>query len=178
MRNIDINILPQEFRAKPMVDGKTFALIVLIVLLGFGCFYFVQAKMSAQNEIADLEASIATVQQQTTALTTNKEANELIGYINQLKASQQSHVSFVASKVLWGDALEDVYGLVPKGVSIATITQKGNGLEIKGTASDYTDVAEFGRALNNDSKFSLVGLPAFSPTGFTLTISAKAGGGQ
>lgn len=177
MRNIDINILPQEFRAKPMVDGKTFALIVLIVLLGFGCFYFVQAKMSAQNEIADLEASIATMQQQTTALTTNKEAQSLISSINQLKASQQSHASFVASKVLWGDALEDVYGLVPKGVSIATITQKGNGLDIKGTASDYTDVAEFGRTLNNDTRFALAGLPSFKDGGFTLAISAKAGGG-
>lgn len=178
MRNIDINILPQEFRAKPMVDGRTFALIVLVVLLGFGCFYFVQAKMSAQNEIADLEASIATVQQQTTALTTNKEAQSLTSSISQLKASQQSHVSFVASKVLWGDALQAVYELEPKGVSITAITQKGNSLEIKGTASTYTEVAEFGRALNNDSKFSLVGLPAFSPTGFTLNISAKAGGGQ
>jgi len=178
MRNIDINILPQEFRAKPLVDSRTFALIVLVVLLGCGCFYFVQAKMSAQNEIADLEDSIATMQQQTTALSTNQEAQSLIKSINDLKASQQSHASFVASKVLWGDALQGVYKLVPKGVSIATITQKGNGLEIKGTASTYTEVAEFGRTLSNDARFALAGLPSFSSTGFTLTISAAAGGGQ
>jgi len=176
MKNIDINILPQEFRAKPLVDSRTFALIVLVVLLGFGCFYFVQAKMSAQNEIATLEDSIATMQQQTTALTTNQEAQNLIKSINDLKTSQQHFTSFVASKVLWGYALEDVYGLVPKGVSITAITQKGNSMEIKGTASDYTDVAEFGRALNNDAKFSLTGLPAFSDLSFTLSISVVAGG--
>jgi Tfp pilus assembly protein PilN len=178
MRNIDINILPQEFRAKPLVDGKTFALIVLVVLLGFGCFYFVQAKMSAQDEIANLETSVATMNQQATALSTNQEAQGLITSINQLKTSKQDHTSFVASKVLWGDAIEKIYKLVPRGVSISTITQKGNSLEIKGTAPDYTDVADFGRALNNDAKFNLVGLPAFNASGFTLNVSVAAGGGQ
>jgi Tfp pilus assembly protein PilN len=177
MRNIDINILPQEFRAKPLVDGRTFALIVLIVLLAFGCVYFIMGKSSVQNEIADLEASITTMKQQTTALSSNKEAQSLISSINQLKASQQSHASFVASKVFWGDALQAVYKLVPKGVSIATITQKGNSLEIKGTASTYTEVAEFGRTLNNDARFTLAGLPSFKDGTFTLTINAKAGGG-
>jgi Tfp pilus assembly protein PilN len=177
MRNIDINILPQEFRAKPLVDGRTFALIVLVVLLGFGCFYFVQAKMSAQNEIADLEDSIATMQQQTTALSTNQEAQSLINSINLLKTSKQNQTSFVASKVLWGDALQAVYKLIPKGVSVESIAQKGNGLEIKGTASSYTEVAEFGRTLSNDARFGLAGLPSFKDGGFTLNISAKAGGG-
>jgi Tfp pilus assembly protein PilN len=178
MRSIEINILPQELRAKPLIDAKTFALIALAVLLAFGCVYFIMAKSSVQSEIADLEDSIAAMQQQTTALSTNPEAQSLINSISQLKTSQQHHAAFVASKVLWGDAMEAVYGLVPRGLRVESMVQKGNGLEIKGVASSYSEVSEFGRALNNDSRFTLAGLPAFKEGGFTVTVNAKAGGGS
>lgn len=178
MRSVEINILPRELRAKPLIDTKTFVLIALAVLLAFGCVYFIMAKSSVQGEIADIEDSIAAMQQQTTALSTNPEAQSLISSISQLKTSQQHHASFVASKVLWGDAMEAAYSLVPRGVRIDSIVQKGNSLEIKGVASNYGEVAEFGRALNNNSRFTLAGLPAFKEGGFTLNVNVKAGGGS
>ena len=178
MKSIEINILPQELRAKPLIDTKTFALIALAVLLAFGCVYFIMAKSTVQGEISDIEDSIAAMQQQTTALSTNPEAQSLIGSISQLKTSQNHHATFVAGKVLWGNAMETAYDLVPRGVRIDSIVQKGNTLEIKGAASNYGEVAEFGRALNNDARFTLAGLPAFKEGTFTLTVSVKAGGGS
>ncbi len=177
MKSVEINILPQELRAKPLIDGKTFALIALAVLLAFGCVYFIMAESRVQSEIAELEDSIAAMQQQTTALSSNPEAQSLISSISQLKTAQQHHAAFVASKVLWGDAMEAVYSLVPRGVRIESMVQKGNGLEIKGIASSYREVAEFGRALNNDRRFTLASLPAFKDGTFTLTVNVKAGGG-
>jgi len=176
--NIDINLIPKELRIKPLVDGKTFAAIVVILLLGFGCFYFFNARSDSQAEIANLGSQIKTTQQQTATLSSNPEALNLISSINQLKAAKQGYEAFAASRVMWGNALAGVYSLVPMGVDITTITQKGNALEIKGTASSYTDVSDYGRALDNDPRFTLAGLPSFAKESFSLTISVATGGGR
>ncbi len=74
----------------------------------------------------------------------------LINSINQLKATKQSYDAFVASRVLVGNALYRVYSLVPVGVSISSIAERGNTLVITGSAPSYTDASDYGRALNND----------------------------
>jgi Tfp pilus assembly protein PilN len=177
--NIDINILPAELRPKALIDTKTFALVVVILLLGFGCFYLFNAKSDSQAEIANLSSQIETIQQQTATLSSNPEAVQLISSINQLKAAKQGYEALVASRVMWGNALDGVYSLVPTGVNIASITQTGsNALVIAGSASSYTDVADYGRALDNDPRFFLVGLPSFSDGTFSLTISVTPGGGR
>ena len=176
--NIDINLIPKELRIKPLVDGKTFAAIVVILLLGFGCFYFFNARSDSQAEIANLGSQIKTTQQQTATLSSNPEALNLISSISQLKAAKQGYEAFAASRVMWGNALAGVYSLVPMGVSIATITQTGNALVIAGTASSYTDVSDYGRALDNDPRFTLAGLPSFAKESFSLTISVATGGGR
>ena len=176
--NIDINILPAALRPKPLIDTKTFALIVVILLLGFGCFYFANAKSDSQAEIASLGSQIKTIQQQTATLSSNPEAVNLISSINQLKAAKQGYEAFAAARVMWGNALDGVYSLVPVGVDITTITQTGNALVIAGGASSYTDVSDYGRALDNDPRFSLAGLPSFGKGAFSLTISVAPGGGR
>jgi Tfp pilus assembly protein PilN len=176
--NIDINILPAELRPKALIDTRTFALIVVILLLGVGCFYFAYAKSDSQSEIANMSSQIKTAQQQTTALSNNPVAVNLISSINQLKATKQGYEAFAASRVMLGNALYDVYDLVPTGVNIASIAQSGNVLVIKGAATSYTDVSDYGRALDNDSRFALAGLPSFSDGSFSLTITVATGGAR
>ena len=176
--NIGINILPREMRAKPMLDTPTFALIVIILLLAFGSFYYYYAKSSSQNDIANMESEIATAQQQTTALSSDPQALSLINSINQLKAAKLSYTAFTTSRMLLGYSLVGVYALTPVGVDIGTITQSGSALVIKGAASSYTEVSDYGRALNNDPRFTLLGLPSFSNGLFSLTVNVAPGGGQ
>lgn len=177
--NIDINILPAELRPKALIDTKTFALIVVILLLGVGCFYFFHAKTDSQANIASLQTQTKTMQQQTAALSSNQDALKLISSINQLKAAKQSYDAFVASRVLVGNALDGVYSLTPMSVDVGSITQQGgNILIIAGSAPSYTDASDYGRALNNDPRFTLVGLPSFSDGTFSLTISVAPGGGR
>jgi Tfp pilus assembly protein PilN len=176
--NIDINILPAELRPKALIDTKTFALIVVILLLGVGCFYFYHAKSNSQADSANLQTQTRTMQQQTAALSSNPEALQLISSINQLKATKQSYDAFVASRVLVGNALSRVYSLVPVGVSVDSINQRGsNILVITGRAPSYTDASDYGRALNNAPGFTLVELPSFSDGTFSLTVSVAPGGG-
>jgi len=177
--NIDINILPAELRPKALIDTKTFALIVVILLLGVGCFYFAHGKSNSQADMANMQTQIATMQQQTSALKSNPDALKLINEINQLKAAKQSYEAFVASRMLLGNALYRVYYLVPAFVSINDITQSGSDtLVITGSAPSYTDVSDYGRALNNDPGFTLMGLPSLNSDGtFSLTVRNGAPGG-
>jgi Tfp pilus assembly protein PilN len=174
--NIGINILPKELRAKPFMDTTTFALIVVILLLAFGSFYFYHDKSSSQSDTANMQSQITNMKQQTTALSTNPEALNLISSIQQLTAAQQSYSAFIASKVLLGNAFVGVYALVPVTIDISSIAQNGNNLVIKGTADSFTDVSDYARALDNDPRFTLLGLPTFSGGSFTLTVSVASGG--
>ncbi len=177
--NIDINLLPEEVRPKPLIDTRAFGLIVLILMLAFACVYVYMMKSDAQNDIDTMETSIATMNQEIASLSSNAEAVQLIKTNQDLAAAKQHYETFVAGKILWGDALEGVYGLRPKGVSISKITQDGNTLKVEGTADSYTEVSSFARALHNDHRFTLSGLPTL--TGgekYTLVVSVAPGGAQ
>lgn len=174
--NIDINLIPEELRIKPMIDSRTFAAIVVVLLLAFGSFYFYSVKSDSQAEIANLQSRIKAAQQQTASLSGNAEANQLINSISQLKVSKQGYDAFNKGRLAVGNSLEGVYALVPMGVDIVSIVQKGNTLVIAGTAQSYTYAATFGRALDNDPRFTLAGLPSFKQGSFSLTISVATGG--
>lgn len=177
--NIDINILPEELRPKPLIDTKTVALIVVILLLGFGCYHYYQAKSNSQAEITRMQSEIITTQQQATALSSNPDAVKLIDSITQLRAAKKSYDAFVASQVLLGNALDEVYSLSPVWVGINSVTQSGSTLTIKGTASSYTDLSGYVSALDNDPMFTVAGLPSYSSDGsFSVTVSVAPGGGR
>jgi Tfp pilus assembly protein PilN len=154
--NIDINILPEELRPKPFIDTKTVGLIVVILLLCFGCYHFYQAKSNSQADITKMQGQIKTTQQQITSLSSNPDAKKLITSINQLKAAKQSYDAFVASRVLVGNALDGVYTLALGRVNIVSITQSSSSLLIKGSATSYNAVSSYVSALENDPRFSVV----------------------
>jgi Tfp pilus assembly protein PilN len=177
--NIDINILPAELRPKPLIDTKTVVLIVFILLLGFGCYYFFQAKSDSQAEVTKMQSEIKTTQQQIDALKNDPDVKTLVNSITQLKAAKQSYDAFVASRVLLGNALDGVYSLAQGRVNISSIAQSGSTLLVKGTASTYTNLSGYASALDNDLRFSVAGLPVFnSDKSFSLTISVELGGGR
>lgn len=175
---VDINLIPEELRIKPLIDGKSIAAIVAVLILAFGCYYFYNVKSDNQAAITNLRSQITATQQQTAAVSGNAEALQLINSINQLKASQQAYDAFKNKRVLMGYALADVYSLIPLGVEVSSITQTGNTLAIVGSAQSYTYASDFGRALDNDPRFTLLGLPSFSNGGFSLSISVATGGAR
>ena len=179
--NIDINILPKEMRAKPLVDARTVLLAVLVVALAYGIYFFYQAKSDAQDENAAIASTTAELEQQALALSTDPEAIQLTNSISQLRAAQQDYSTFMASLVGWGDALDRAYKLVPKGVTIASITQSGNGLVVKGSSTTipaWSGVNAFALALDGDAGFELQSIPTFTAGGFTLAITVAPGGGR
>lgn len=178
--NVEINLLPEEFRPRALVETRALLVIVLILALAVGCYLLYQAKSDAEAEIVDLEENIAAVNQQIDTIT--RDAQALTNSISKLNTVTKSYESFVDSKVTWGDALARVQSDKPSGVTLRELTQKGNTLEIQGTAagspSSYSEVTSYGRALDRDTKFTLAGWPTLTSVTFSLTIEVAPGGGR
>jgi Tfp pilus assembly protein PilN len=173
--NIDINLLPEELRPRPAVEKRTLFLILLILALAGGCYLLFDAKSNAEAEMADLEKSIDQVNQQINDI--RQQGQALKSSVDRLDTLTKSYESFVASRILWGNALERVQSLKPTGVEIGELTQQGNTLLIGGTSSGYSTIAGYGRSLDRDTKFILFGWPKLNSATFSLTVSVAPGGG-
>ncbi len=173
--NIDINLLPEELRPRPPVETRTLFVILLILALAGGCYLLFDAKSDAEAEMADLEESIDEVNQQINGI--RQEGQALKNSVDRLDTLTKSYESFVASRIIWGSALERVQSHKPTGVAITALTQQGNTLLIGGTSSGYSAVATYGRALDRDTKFDLLGLPTLRDATFSLTVGVTTGGG-
>jgi len=174
--NIEINLLPEELRPRPPIETRALLVIVLVLALAGGCYLSYQAKSDAEAEIADLENDIDAVNQQIDTIT--RDAQGLTSSISKLETVTKNYESFVASRVIWGDALERAYSHIPKPVTISALTQNGDTLEVAGTASTYSAVTSYGRALDRDTKFTLTGWPTLDSATFWLTIKVAPGGGR
>ncbi|TET14512.1 MAG: hypothetical protein E3J81_06555 [Dehalococcoidia bacterium] len=173
--NIDINLLPEELRPRPAVETRTLFVILLILALAGGCYLLFDAKSDAEAEMADLEESIDEVNQQINGI--RQEGQALKNSVDRLDTLTKSYESFVASRIIWGSALERVQSLKPTGVDISALTQQGNTLLIGGTSSGYSAVTSYGRALDRDTKFTLSGWPTLNSATFSLTVRVALGGG-
>jgi Tfp pilus assembly protein PilN len=177
--NIELNLLPEELRPKPPVENRTLLVGVLVVALIACCVFFFQAKGSADGEVADLEASIASVNRQIQTVSSNKDAVALKQSIEKLEAATTHYQTFVDSRVLWGRALAEVEDYVPQGIGLSQLTQKtATTLEVKGSASDYADVDSYFAVLDRDDTFAVPIGPTFTGGSFTLYVDVAAGGGQ
>jgi Tfp pilus assembly protein PilN len=181
--NIDINLLPKELRAKPLIDARTLALVVLVFALVIGCYFVYHARSSVQSENASIQSRTEAMVQEANSISSNSEAIQLSNSIRQLKAEQQEYSSYRASLVGWGDALTRVYGLVPGSVLIKSLAQTpatGNVLVVQGAAAEWSGVNDFVGRLDLDAGFKLQSLPTFDAASgsFTLAIVVAPGGGR
>ena len=174
--NIEINLLPEELRPRPPVETRTLLIVILVLALVAGCALLVQEKGSTNAAIDDIEKRIAAINQEIESVSSDPEAVALIRSIQSLKEVKHAYASFAASRISWGDALERVMAHVPTGVDISDITQSGSTLVMDGTASGYSAVASYGRALDRDSKLELAGIPSLTGAKYSVVVEVAPGG--
>jgi Tfp pilus assembly protein PilN len=176
--DIQINLLPEEFRPRPPVETRTLLLVFLIVGLLAGGAFLYMSKATAVSERIEIEERTAAVNAEAQAFSSDKEAAALTKSINALKAVEQSYDSFVGSRIHWGNSLDRIDELVPQGIDVNDVTQAGNSAVVSGVASNYSAVASYGRALDIDTRFTLAGVPSLSGSTFSLTVRVATGGGS
>ena len=180
--NIDINLLPEDLRPQPPIRARTLVMLVLIVALA-GSGYFLFDMMSnakaettvSEERIADFENTIDQIESELNSTSGNPQATALSAEVASKRTSRDHQSAFASSRIRWGSALESVYNYVPKGVALNSLTQAGNNLIVKGTASEFDDVTPFSQALDRDVKFRApVGVSYESPD-FSLNLTVETG---
>ena len=183
--DISINLLPRELRAKPFIDPKVLLLIILIGVLAGCCFYFYAMTNSAGNGTEQAKQNTAQYKKDTQTLTNNPELVSLKASIDAMtraidakNAANRHFDSYMASRVLWGDALARVYSYVPLGVTIKALAQSAgdpNSLVVTGTARNYGNLTTYAVQLTQDKRLTLASLPPLSAGTFTLTVGVAPG---
>ena len=161
--NMEINLLPNELKPKPLIKPQTLLVVVAVLILGFGCFYFYSDKAGTEADAADMQSQIDSIEQQITLLQTNKEAVDLKDKVaaktaekNKYDTMNSDYQTFTDARVEWGYVTSRIREYVPWGVSITAITQGGNDgklVTVRGTANNQQREADYVTELERDPLF-------------------------
>jgi Tfp pilus assembly protein PilN len=200
-KKIQLNLLPEELRPRPVIRPVTAILLIIVILLGVGTYGFYKGKSNTDNKVDKLKAQQATLEQQTTAALKNPEIARLQSLITQVQVQvdaqglpKQDYQSFMGSWVNWDQVLAQLYSLLPAGVSLDSVAEKaGNTLALEGTAPTTKAIFDYSLALEgNPEYFSSVSCPTVQTSEvevdnqgqktevevitFTLSLEVKSGG--
>lgn len=186
--NIEINLLPEELRPKPLIGTRTLILLVMVLALGYGCYQLYALKTNGEAEAANIESRIEVAQSEAIGLSSNPDVKDLTAYISEVKAEKaaletlvQDSETFAAAKIMWGDVIQRVSSRAPSGVTIDSIVQGENrSVEVSGVATSYERAATYATALENDEAFDGVPTREWDEVEgrFTLTVNIATGGGR
>ena len=174
--DLDINLLPEEYKSKPPLDARTFLMIIVILALIGAAFFLFQTKGGIDSEIEELNDSIAKLDNAINLAIENPEEEQLKSQISKLEKEKSYYETFVDSRILWGDNIETIYYAAPKEVTISSMRQNKKELTITGKTESYTDISGYAKTLSDMERYALVKMPTYSSGGsYTLIIEIEGG---
>jgi len=185
--NVEINLLPEEFKPKPLIQPPTLAILLVVLVLGFGCFHFYSVKADKEAQAAEIETNIESMQSQMMTLQSGslasglrEEVSALTNEKNQLDQMNSDYTLFTGSRVEWGYVIEKVEIRKPWGVYLTSIVQGGDGsvVTVTGTANNYERETAYVALLEMESKFSDVTTLSWQADSgvFSLSFNVESGG--
>jgi Tfp pilus assembly protein PilN len=186
--NIDINLLPDEVRPKPPISMRMMGLLVVVLVLGYGCYYFYDLKAGTQSETAEVESRIAAIEDQAANMSSNPEAKEVVAEITEykeaiaeLEAGATDYLRFAGTRVEWGEIVQRVSSRIVNGVTLDSIVEGKSGrVEVGGVASGYERAAAFAASIENDELFDNVHASEWNAEKgtFLLLVGVTLGGAE
>jgi Tfp pilus assembly protein PilN len=186
--DIDINLLPEEIRPKPLLNARMLLLLVVVGVLGFGCYYFYDLKAGTEADAAVAESRIEAVEDEASDLANNAEAKEIVAGISEakatlaeLEAATSDYVVFKDSRIGWGEVVDRVAIRLVGGITLESIVASGSDVvEVGGVASSYERAAAYASSLELDDSFDNVHTREWEGTvgRFLLSIDVVTGGAE
>ncbi len=187
---IDINLLPPEYRPRPMMMVLNVALIV-IVLAGVGMPYpWIMWKSNQNTWAAQLETQITQTQQQINDLITDPYIDQLLvdiaqaqQQVDQIAVMTGDYQEFQSLYPEWHDPLQTVLDVMPAGITIEFIGQDCSQIMVGGSATTFRAVVEYGFALQDCGVFSqvfgpqLMGMEGEEESLILFQFTLEVGGG-
>lgn len=186
--SIEINLIPEEFKPKPLIKTQTLLVLIVVLVLGFGCYYLYSGKAGDEAEASDLEKQITEIRGDITALENDPEVKALQAEVAELQAEKSKYTglntdyaTFTDSRIEWGYVMNSIRVNEPWGVDIESISQSGgdNKVTVSGTASNYDRVTVYVAQLETDERFSDVSTISWEAGSgsFSLSFNVVSGGG-
>jgi len=185
-KKIDLNLLPPQYLPRK-VSRLSIVLVILIVLMLCLPVLLVFLKADVNAESAALETKRDGLKAQLNDLhDIKREADALQVQIdtakNVLAAIEQDYQTFLQSRVLWSEIVEEIDDALPgKRVTLGTITQGGSTITLTGSATKDEYVYDYATALEEREYFSKIDLTSLNigeVVSFTMIVHLSGGGGQ
>ncbi len=182
---VNLNVLPEVYRPKPISLTKALVLLSIIVAVGL----LVPSVMLVQNAAADkalLQAQVNAannrLEQKQAEQQLQKEA--IAGLETEVAELEITRDAFTGvfrdfgryQEIVNGD-LEETIGTLPSSVDLSSITHASAELTISGVSPSETQILDYAEALRDSARFSQVIISTIVKTedgmSFTLTLRAR-----
>ncbi len=180
----NFNLIPSEYQ-KPTVSGRRLGLRLLLFVVIVAEILYIQkfyweklnleaANTSTQQQIQKLEEKVNIVNS-ATALEQERQGLEQEGQTLKTDWGQ-----LLATQADWPRVLTALFQSQPQDIQLSSVMQDGDRLNIAGTASSYTALVEYRRALLTYPALvqiiSMQSSKGESTISFSMGIRLKIGG--
>jgi len=158
---LDINLLPPDYRPRPLFSWAGLAVIVVFLILLALVFPLFDLQARAGEALATRQARLDVLTGEEKGLLAHEPtASDLRSRLEtegkKLKELEEDYKTFQQEKVDWPLVLETLVARLPRptGMAFLSFTQKDPDLEVTGTATDSQQVVSYVRQLSQGGLFS------------------------
>lgn len=163
---VDVNILPQHYRPRPLpIKGALLVSLLLALFLGLLPLYGLREDVRAEALRLDAEGSRTgrQLQQARLSLNTAKKLEETTRETQGVAESVERDKHAIATRDAGlSRGLNTIVGSLPPGVRLSTIGQTGGQLSVEGKADDEAQLIAYALALGKSGHFSAVSISSLN----------------
>jgi len=156
---LDINLLPPDYRPRPLFSWAGLAVALAALLLLALLFPLLDAQARAREVLSGRQARLEALTGEEKGLLVNEPtASELRSRLEteekKLKELEEDYKTFKQERVDWPRVLETLVAQLPSGMAFLSFVQTDTDLEATGTATDPQQVVFHVRQLSLGGLFS------------------------
>jgi len=180
---LDINLLPPEYRPRPLFSWAGLAVIVGALVLLAVVFPLFDLRDRATQDLATRQARLDALTAEEKGLLVNEPTaldlrSRLDGEEKRLSELEADYKTFQQERVEWPLVLQAILTGLPPGMTFLSVVQKDTDLEVRGTAADAQQVVSHVRQLSLGGLFSNIRYSyrgAEKGVEFTLLLKPRGG---
>ncbi len=159
-RAIDVNILPDKYRASRLPAIETASLVIAGIVLIALLFPICQLKTMGDTKTGDLEEELGGLNQELQQVRLSIDG--ITERLTSAEGLQQEHLSIFGSRGEFSDSLQPVVDALGSAIQVTSIAQTGGHISLEGEADSTSTVISFATMLEQMGAFSAVRIASLS----------------
>ena len=156
---LDINLLPPDYRPRPLFSWAGLAVVLAALLLLALLFPLLDARARSAEVLSGRQARLEALTGEEKGLLVHEPtASELRSRLEteekKLLELEEDYKTFQQERVDWPPVLEALLARLLPGMAFLSFTQKDTDLEVTGTATEVQQAVSYVRQLSQGGLFS------------------------